>query len=55
MPFSTVVMWRGSAVTTTGSPYHNDYAWYLELQGGRIVRATAYLDTWALARLLEAD
>ena len=50
-----VVMWRGSAVTTTGSPYHNDYAWYLELQGGRIVRATAYLDTWALARLLEAD
>lgn len=48
-----VVLWQGSATAHDGAVYRNDYAWHLELAGGRIVRATAYLDTWALARLLD--
>lgn len=48
-----LVLWQGSATANDGAVYRNDYAWHLELAGGRIVRATAYLDTWALARLLD--
>ncbi len=48
-----VVLWEGRATTHAGGTYRNHYAWHLQLQDGRIVRATAFLDTWALARLLE--
>ncbi|MET0328132.1 MAG: nuclear transport factor 2 family protein [Luteimonas sp.] len=48
-----VVLWQGSATTRTGATYRNHYAWHLQVHEGRIVRATAFLDTWALARLLE--
>lgn len=50
-----VVMWQGSATTRTGGAYRNHYAWHLQLADGRIVRATAFLDTCALARLMETD
>ncbi len=48
-----VVLWQGSAQARDGSTYRNHYAWHLQLHEGRIVRATAFLDTWALTRLLE--
>ena len=49
-----VVLWQGAATTRDGGAYRNHYAWHLELADGRIVRATAFLDTWALTRLLDA-
>jgi len=48
-----VVLWQGTATARNGAAYRNHYAWHLELADGRIVRATAFLDTWALARLLD--
>ena len=48
-----VVLWQGSATARSGAMYRNHYAWHLELADGRIVRATAFLDTWALVQLLE--
>lgn len=50
-----VVLWHGSATTRAGSIYRNDYAWHLQLEHGRIKRATAFLDTWALSGLLGTD
>lgn len=47
-----VVVWRGLATTRLGTPYENHYAWQLTFQRGRIVRVTAFLDTWALQRLM---
>ncbi|MCD9004886.1 nuclear transport factor 2 family protein [Luteimonas sp. XNQY3] len=48
-----VVMWQGTATAHSGAAYRNHYAWHLELADGRIVRVTAFLDTWALAQLLD--
>ena len=48
-----VVLWQGRATARDGSTYRNHYAWHLELADGRIVRVTAFLDTWALAQLLD--
>lgn len=48
-----VVLWQGTATARSGAMYRNHYAWHLELADGRIVRATAFLDTWALVQLLE--
>ncbi|MDR6990255.1 nuclear transport factor 2 family protein [Luteimonas sp. 3794] len=48
-----VVLWQGTATARNGDAYRNHYAWHLELADGRIVRATAFLDTWALAQLLD--
>ncbi|TYT26592.1 nuclear transport factor 2 family protein [Luteimonas viscosa] len=50
---AVVVVWRGSARARDGSTYTNHYAWHMELEGGRIVRVIAFLDTWALDALME--
>lgn len=50
-----VVIWRGSATRRDGLPYANHYAWHLTLRDGRIVQATAFLDTIALADLKRSD
>lgn len=47
-----VAVWRGTATTRGGAPYENHYAWRMTLDDGRIVRATAFLDTWALQQLV---
>lgn len=50
---AVVVLWDGTATTIDGEPYRNSYAWHMVLDSDRIVRVTAFLDTWALNRLLE--
>lgn len=50
---AVVVVWRGTARAHDGSAYTNQYAWHMELDGGRIVRVVAFLDTWALDALME--
>lgn len=49
---AVVVIWDGTATAQDGSPYANSYAWHLVLDGGRIVRVIAFLDTWALNELM---
>lgn len=48
-----VVFWDGSAQSTDGNRYVNSYAWQLVFTEGKITRVTAYLDTWALDKLME--
>lgn len=50
---AVVVLWDGVATRRDGGVYRNSYAWHLVFDGGRIVRATAFLDTWALQRLMD--
>jgi uncharacterized protein len=50
---AVVVIWDGTATARDGRTYTNSYAWHLELEEGRIIRATAFLDTWALNTLVE--
>lgn len=49
---AVVVFWEGTAAANDGSPYRNSYAWHMVLSGGRVVRVTAFLDTWALDALM---
>jgi ketosteroid isomerase-like protein len=48
-----VVFWDGEATAVDGTPYRNHYAWQLTFEQGRIIRAVAYLDTWALDALMK--
>lgn len=50
---AVVVLWDGTATTVEGGTYRNSYAWHLVFDQGRIVRVTAFLDTWALQQLME--
>src|SRR5690606_35125741 len=49
---AVVVVWDGTATAHDGRPYRNSYAWHMVLDGGRIVRVVAFLDTWALQALM---
>ncbi|QLG45844.1 nuclear transport factor 2-like protein [Costertonia aggregata] len=46
--------WKGKAKTVDGNHYINEYAWKLSFDGsGKVVKITAFLDTHALAKLVE--
>ncbi|MCD7099738.1 nuclear transport factor 2 family protein [Stenotrophomonas sp. MMGLT7] len=49
---AVVVIWDGTATTRDGETYRNSYAWHMVLDNGRITRVVAFLDTWALERLM---
>ncbi len=49
---TVIVLWDGIATAVDGSPYRNSYAWHMVLEGGRIVRVIAFLDTWELDQLM---
>lgn len=42
-----IVRFDGEALAADGAPYRNSYAWFLEMDRGRIVRATAFFDAIA--------
>ena len=46
------VLWKGHATAEDGMPYENDYCWILEMKNKKIVKITAYLDTYALTQLM---
>lgn len=51
---AVVAVWRGVARARDGNAYTNHYAWHMVFDDhGRIVRVVAFLDTWALARLMD--
>ncbi|MDR7129728.1 ketosteroid isomerase-like protein [Algoriphagus sp. 4150] len=43
--------WQGTATAKNGAVYHNEYAWKLEFNKGKIVKAVAFLDIQALDNL----
>lgn len=48
-----VIRFDGSATTTSGAPYHNQFVWILRMEGGRAVEAEAFLDLAAYQRVVE--
>jgi ketosteroid isomerase-like protein len=42
---TVVIQWVGKGITRNGQPYHNSYCYVVQVENGRILRGTAYLDT----------
>src|SRR5262249_735989 len=42
---TVVVQWAGQGTTKIGQPYNNNYCYVVQIENGRIIRGTAYLDT----------
>ncbi|MCC8409149.1 nuclear transport factor 2 family protein [Mucilaginibacter sp. UR6-1] len=47
-----VAVWQGKAPAKDGNVYSNTYSWVLTLKEGKIIRVTAFLDTYLLSQLL---
>jgi ketosteroid isomerase-like protein len=50
-----IVRFDGSATTTSGAPYRNQFVWILRMDGGRAVEAEAFLDLVAYQRVVESN
>jgi len=48
-----IVRFDGSATTTSGAPYRNQFVWILRMNGGRAVEAEAFLDLVAYQQVVE--
>jgi len=48
-----IVRFDGSATTTSGAPYRNQFVWILRMDGGRAVEAEAFLDLVAYQQVVE--
>ena len=46
---TVVIQWTGKGTTKDGRPYNNSYCYVVQIENGRIMHGTAYLDT-ALVR-----
>jgi hypothetical protein len=44
---TVVILFDASGTARDGQPYTNTYAWFLEMQQGRIIRASAFFDSIA--------
>jgi len=42
---TVVIQWVGKGTTKSGQPYNNSYCYVVQIENGRIIRGTAYLDT----------
>jgi ketosteroid isomerase-like protein len=42
---TVVIQWVGKGTTKTGQPYNNSYCYVVQMENGKIIRGTAYLDT----------
>jgi uncharacterized protein (TIGR02246 family) len=42
---AVVIQWVGKGMTKSGRPYNNSYCYVVQVESGRILRGTAYLDT----------
>lgn len=42
---TVVIQWVGKGTTITSQPYNNSYCYVVQIEGGKIIRGTAYLDT----------
>lgn len=44
---TVIVLFDASGTAKDGKPYTNTYAWFLDMQGGKIVKSTAFFDSVA--------
>jgi ketosteroid isomerase-like protein len=51
---TVIVFFDASGTSVDGRPYENTYAWFLELDDGKIARAFAFLDSIAFNELWDA-
>jgi len=42
---TVIVLFDGEATALNGKPYRNTYAWFMEMQNGKIVKVTAFFDS----------
>ena len=42
---TVVIQWVGKGTTKSGQPYNNSYCYVVQVENGKIIRGTAYLDT----------
>ncbi|MBD2034316.1 nuclear transport factor 2 family protein [Leptolyngbya sp. FACHB-321] len=42
---TVIVLFDGEATALDGKPYRNTYAWFMQLQDGKIVNVTAFFDS----------
>jgi uncharacterized protein len=50
---TVIVFFDAAGTAKGGQPYKNTYAWFLDLDGGRIVKASAFFDSIAFNKLWE--
>ena len=48
-----ILQWTGQSASKGGRPYHQVYCWVLRLDDGKVVEATAYLDTELVTRMFD--
>lgn len=51
---TVAVVWDGEGTTTTGTQYHNTYAWFLTIRDAEIVNGVAFYDSIAFNELWES-
>jgi len=50
---TVIVRFDGSATTTSGAPYENQFVWIFHLADGKVVRAEAFLDMAAYRAVVD--
>lgn len=50
---TVIVLWDGIAVANDGVSYKNNYAWFMTMRQGKIVKVTAFLDAADLVDLFK--
>lgn len=50
---TVIVRFDGSATTTSGAPYVNQFVWIFRMAGGRVTKAEAFLDLEAYRQVVE--
>jgi len=50
---TVIVRFDGSATTTSGRPYRNQFVWIFQMEDGKAVRAEAFLDLAAYRAVVE--
>ena len=48
---TVIVVWDGRGTTTVGTTYHNTYAWFMTLSGGKVIDGMAFYDSIAFNEL----
>ena len=50
---TVIIRFDGSATTTSGAPYRNQFVWIFRMKNGSVVEAEAFLDLVAYQRVVE--
>ncbi|TCT05176.1 nuclear transport factor 2 family protein [Aquabacter spiritensis] len=50
---TVIVRFDGSATTTSGAPYRNQFVWIFRMKDGAVIEAEAFLDLVAYQRVVE--